>query len=130
MKVKQSDDKSYGQAGEQAAAVQPCDRGGEAVVSCGVLKERFSRHVGMPDHATTPKCSRDTAGLAVGSGGWCRRGPMKTMQEVALVHLLCRASWLFLRGAHDCSGHSERTDATMMQGTIANDIPNVTCMQR
>ena len=50
MKVKQSDDKSYGQAGEQAAAVQPCDRGGEAVVSCDVLKERFSRRIGMPDH--------------------------------------------------------------------------------
>ena len=71
MKVKQSDDKSYGQAGEQAAAVQPCDRGGEAVVSCGVSKERFSRHVGMPDHeslssggppGTLPGHSRDTPG--------------------------------------------------------------------
>ena len=27
--------------------------------------------------------------------------------------------------AHDCSGHSERANATMMQGTIANDIQNI-----
>ena len=35
---------------------------------------------------------------------------------------LCRASLLFLC---DCSGHSERANATMMQGTIANEIPNI-----